>query len=122
MRGKRKSIIDHNADQHDKGYPEINQLTADGAERYQQAGKIDFIDKSGVIDNGTVTGGHGIGEERPGNQGGIDENRIGDVVGRNFGKFSENNREDHHLHNRLDYRPGDADQGLFVLDNKIFNG
>lgn len=64
------------------------------------------------------------GEEHPGEEAGVDEEGVGRVafdeflghVGREIGETAEDGGEDHHVHQRLEDRPGETEDGLLVAD------
>ena len=84
-----------------------------------QSGKVDLADQVPVVYEARAAPAKGLRKIGPGYQGGIRENGIRQIVGRNPGKDTEDDRKNNHRQQRLKNRPGRADYGLLVTDFHI---
>ena len=69
-----------------------------------------------IADEAVAGPAEGRGEELPGQQAREHDERVGHVAGWHLGELAENKREQNRLDRRLDHRPSDTEDRLFVTD------
>ena len=88
----------------------------DGGGRHEQPREVDLGQDVLLADQALPALAHAGGEERPRQQPGEDEHRIGQALGRDLREPPEDDREDEHRQQGLEHRPGHAEHRLLVAD------
>src|SRR5439155_19769157 len=106
----------------DKSNAKINQSRSHGSSRYDRPRKVDLGDQMRAAHQAVAAVGNGVGKKSPGQQPGISEDRIGNIVRGNTCQPAEKDREYQHGEEGLKNGPGNAERGLFVAHLNIAPG
>jgi hypothetical protein len=123
---RRDAETEHHAEQHHEREGEIDERREDRGDRRDQARKIDLGDQVLVVNEAVPGCGERRGEELPGHECAVGRDCVGDPLRRGHvpgpQQEPEQQREDHHRHQRLNHRPRDPEQRLLVADLEIAKG
>ena len=109
-------VEEHHPDENSEGKDKIQESREDRGKRNQYTGKINFGDYFLKLHQTQTPLIYSMREVIPGNQSSVSKYRVGDTLGGNTGKFTEEYAEDHHGEERLENCPANAQKSLFVFN------
>ena len=113
---------EHQPDEHDPGDREIHDASQDGGDRDDEPREVHLLHEVLAADEAVGGLGNAGGEEGPRHERGEGEDGVRDAIGRDAGEASEDHAEDDHRHERLDHRPGRAEERLAVAHLEVAPG
>ena len=113
---RRDAVIGHHDHEHAAGDQEVDQPGPDRRDRDDQPGEVDLGDQPLAPDDALAGAADRVGEERPGQQPGEHEQRVGQATRRHACQPPEEQAEDDHRHQGLQNGPGGAEDRLLVPD------
>ena len=111
---RRHAVIEHHHRVDAQRDQQVDQEDRGGRDRHEEPREIDLGQQLLLVDQAQGRLRHALREQRPGDQPGEDEHRVGEAVGVDPGEPPEDHREDQHHDQGLEDRPRRPQHRLLV--------